>query len=94
MDPIQLCQALIDDTRPSRFPRIFSRRSSSQDGANFFNHHYTLFVASPLQVANSASASALANKPRTSFSDPPTQRSNSSGADTILGVQALRALEI
>ena len=51
-----------------------------------------LFVASLLQAANSASASA--NNCRTNFSLPPTQRSNNSGAETIFGVRARNAREI
>mmetsp|Transcript_26809 Transcript_26809/g.58808 ORF Transcript_26809/g.58808 Transcript_26809/m.58808 type:complete len:501 (+) Transcript_26809:744-2246(+) len=49
-------------------------------------------VASPLQAANSASASV--NNSLTSFSDPPTHLSSSSGADTIFGALARSAFAI
>ena len=51
-----------------------------------------LLVASPLHAASSASAST--NNARTSFSLPPTQRSNRSGVDIFLGDRALNALDI
>ncbi|KAL3775400.1 hypothetical protein HJC23_008624 [Cyclotella cryptica] len=49
-------------------------------------------VASPLHAANSASASWKSS--RTSRSEPPTHRSRSSGAATILGALAFNALAI
>ena len=51
-----------------------------------------LLLASPLHAANSNSASL--NRPRINFSDPPTQRSSSSGAATIFGSLAFKALLI
>jgi len=50
------------------------------------------FLTSPPTAVSSASASA--NKDRTSFSLPPTQRSKSSGVDIILGARARKHFDI